>query len=107
MSAQCSAAGIFPPSGHEIWKNSLHWQPIPIHTIPLNEDYLVYQGIPCKKVDKMFDELMESDRIKALLDKYSDLIKYLEEHTGNRIRDLGSFYSIYDTLTTESLRGLA
>lgn len=38
MTASAFLAGAFPPSGKEIWNNNLEWIPIPIHSIPQNED---------------------------------------------------------------------
>ncbi|XP_055307347.1 prostatic acid phosphatase-like [Sitodiplosis mosellana] len=39
QSAQCNAAGMFNPTGDEVW-NKLGWQPIPIHTVPLSVRFM-------------------------------------------------------------------
>lgn len=38
MSVASLLAGLFPPSGDEIWDEELIWQPIPIHSVPANID---------------------------------------------------------------------
>ncbi len=38
MSAQCFLAGFFPPKDEQRFEKSLPWQPIPIHTTPLEYD---------------------------------------------------------------------
>lgn len=106
MSALCNAAGLFSPSGDQIWEESISWQPVPIHTIPLNEDHLVYQSIPCPKVQKLYDEYMESQQIKELLQRFSDLREFVETHSGKPIKNVVDFVTIYDALEIEHLRGL-
>lgn len=107
ISALCTAAGLFPPSEAEIWKIGLNWQPIPIHTIPLSEDYLVYQAIPCPKFDKLREEYyMKSPEIEVLFRNYSALIEYLEDNSGKKIRSLRDLGSFDDPLRIEEFRGL-
>lgn len=38
MTASAFLAGAFPPSGKQIWNKNLEWIPIPIYSIPSNED---------------------------------------------------------------------
>lgn len=42
MSAQCLVAGWFPPSGDELWNEELIWQPVPIHSVPTNNDKVIF-----------------------------------------------------------------
>lgn len=110
MSALSNAAGMFPPSGNQIWNHSFDWQPVPIHTIPLEEDYLVYQSIPCDRADKMFDELLDSEAMTSFFNGYSELLKYVEENMGIHLEtNLDKIYIIhylFDSVTIESARGL-
>uniref|UniRef100_A0A8B9LYV8 acid phosphatase n=1 Tax=Accipiter nisus TaxID=211598 RepID=A0A8B9LYV8_9AVES len=36
MSAQASLAGLYPPTQGQIWNPRILWQPIPVHTVPLD-----------------------------------------------------------------------
>ena len=38
MTAQAVLNGLYPPAGSQVWKEGLHWQPIPVHTVELNND---------------------------------------------------------------------
>lgn len=107
LSALCNAAGLFPPSGEEIWHESINWQPIPIHTIPLNEDYLVYQSIPCDKIDKLHKEYLKSPKINILFDRFHEFREYLVTNSGNQIESIEDFVLLYEVLTIEHLRGLS
>uniref|UniRef100_A0A8C4YSL3 acid phosphatase n=1 Tax=Gopherus evgoodei TaxID=1825980 RepID=A0A8C4YSL3_9SAUR len=36
MSAQASLAGLYPLAGNQVWNPKILWQPIPVHTVPIN-----------------------------------------------------------------------
>ena len=40
ISAQATLAGLFPPNEDQIWNSSIQWQPIPVHTIPVKQDFV-------------------------------------------------------------------
>lgn len=106
LSALCNAAGLFPPSAGEVWNESINWQPIPIHTIPLNEDYLLYQSVPCDRIDKLHKEYLESQEIKVLLERFSEFRAFLKTHSGVQFDSLADFVMMSEVLTLENLREL-
>lgn len=38
MSAASNLAGLYPPNGSQVFHPGLGWQPIPVHTVPQDED---------------------------------------------------------------------
>lgn len=38
MSAECNLAGLYEPTESQEWNPYIHWQPIPIHTVPIEFD---------------------------------------------------------------------
>lgn len=108
MSAQFNAAGLFNLSFADQMRNGniTDWQPIPIHTVPLNDDYLVYQSIPCAKSDKQHADYMQSPVAMSEFQKHSDLVKSLEENSGWKIPTIEDFHLLTEALIIEHERGL-
>ena len=49
MSALSNLAGLFPPDSQQTWNTNLAWQPIPVHTVPQEEDYLLSSHAFCPR----------------------------------------------------------
>nr|XP_033785881.1 prostatic acid phosphatase isoform X2 [Geotrypetes seraphini] len=104
MSAQANLAALFPPADKEIWKPSLKWQPIPVHTTPLSqEQLLVLPYVNCPRFNELQQDTMASKEFKSLLEPYQDFIKNLSQETGYSVAALtgGKLWAVYDTLLCE------
>uniref|UniRef100_A0A672TLR2 acid phosphatase n=1 Tax=Strigops habroptila TaxID=2489341 RepID=A0A672TLR2_STRHB len=56
-SAQASLAGLYPPTQDQIWNPGILWQPIPVHTVPLSHDRLLYLPFShCPKYNELLRE---------------------------------------------------
>ena len=41
MSAESNLAGLYPPESYQKWNGSkTSWQPIPVHTVSVDEDHV-------------------------------------------------------------------
>lgn len=103
MSALCNAAGLFSPSDEQIWKQDMEWQPVPIHTIPLDEDNLVYQANTCERSTQLTDEYFDRPEI---IQKYYGLMKYLEKKSGSKMQNPIDVHVVFDPIYIEHFRGL-
>lgn len=106
MSAECAMAALFPPSGRQIWKYTIPWQPVPIHTIPLDGDYLLYQATDCPQADKLVNQYMTSDDIQYLLKAHSGLLEFLERNSKSKVRTVRDVAIFYESLVKENEVGL-
>ncbi|XP_078357149.1 prostatic acid phosphatase-like isoform X2 [Oculina patagonica] len=101
MSAQTQLNGLYPPKGHQIWRDNLDWQPIGIHVVPIKEDYLLAVfDYPCPR----FFQLLGQDKkqpgyIKMSL-QYKDLLNYVSENSGEET-DVTTMFKIRDPLICE------
>ena len=61
------------------------WQPIPVHTLPDNEDNLLSSHADCPRLNYLVDHINDLPEIKEINDKYDWVYKYLTEKTGANI----------------------
>lgn len=101
MSAECTAAGLFPPSEEEIWNNELQWQPIPIHTKPLNADYLLNSFVHCSRFDDLFKQRLESQEVKSIMEEHDLLIRFIERNSGSKLNRADNVWEIFSGLLIE------
>ncbi|XP_069329338.1 prostatic acid phosphatase isoform X1 [Eulemur rufifrons] len=105
MSAMANLAALFPPEGTSIWNPSLLWQPIPVHTVSLPEDRLLYLPFRnCPRFQELESETLKSEEFQKRLHPYKDFIETLLKLSGFHSQDLFGIWSkIYDPLYCESV----
>lgn len=103
MSAESNLAGLFPPEGDEIWNTNLTWQPVPIHTVPVDSDEL-FNGKYCARYDHAMRRLTNSPQFRANISEHRKLIEYLEVNAGVQFHTLNDIQVLYNTLWIQNLR---
>lgn len=106
MSAEANLAGLYPPKDKQVWDNQIPWQPIPVHTRPEKEDYLIAMKKTCPKYDLLKDELLKSKQFIDLNYKYRTLINYVSQHSGATITGFETLEYVYNTLFIENVNNL-
>uniref|UniRef100_A0A8C3QZ06 acid phosphatase n=1 Tax=Cyanoderma ruficeps TaxID=181631 RepID=A0A8C3QZ06_9PASS len=77
MSAQASLAGLYPPTQGQIWNHRILWQPIPVHTVPLAHDNLLYLPFShCPKYKKLLRETFATRDFQRQFKHYK--VKYFQ-----------------------------
>uniref|UniRef100_A0A3Q2LHJ5 acid phosphatase n=1 Tax=Equus caballus TaxID=9796 RepID=A0A3Q2LHJ5_HORSE len=105
MSSMTNLAALFPPEGVSIWNPGLPWQPIPVHTVPLSEDRLLYLPFrDCPRFQELESETLNSEEFQKRLHPYKDFIETLPKLSGYHGQDLFGIWSkVYDPLFCESV----
>lgn len=105
MSAMTNLAALFPPEGISLWNPNLPWQPIPVHTVPLMEDRLLYMPFRnCPRFQELESETLKSEEFQKRLQPYKDFIETLPELSGHHGKDLFGIWSeVYDPLFCEGV----
>ncbi|KAK4037247.1 prostatic acid phosphatase isoform X2 [Daphnia magna] len=104
MSAQCHLAGLYPPTNqtNQTWNPDLIWQPIPVHTIPKDDDLLLVLESKCPRYDELLADLNASPEVRQRLDSNKELLDYLAENSGLNITEIDDVEYLYDTLFIEN-----
>lgn len=100
-SANLVLAGLFPPDDNQIWNSDLLWNPIPVHTVPVNIDHLITGEKACKLYLKKRDEYENSTEIRTLKEQHRELFEYLEKHSGQPVQTLEHLKDLQGTLDVE------
>lgn len=104
MTALAALAGLYFPTKNEIWNDDILWQPIPVHTLPINEDYILIGESPCPRFDELFEKfLKESELAREMHAKVAEFYPILSERSGKNISTIFGTFLFFDTLYVENL----
>ncbi|KAL3862394.1 hypothetical protein ACJMK2_008363 [Sinanodonta woodiana] len=99
MSAYSVLAGLFPPDSTQEWSQTLNWQPIPVHAVPVNEDYLFFTETNCPNWDELRSKFLESDPFYLdTLKKNQDLIDLISQNAPGVERSWDGLEEVLDPL---------
>lgn len=101
-SANIVLSAMFPPTENQVWNHDLLWQSIAVHTIPSKLDYLISGDIACGRYVQALKEYQQTPEIKSLIDENRKLFQYLEENTGQPVRNLDQLKDIQNILDIEN-----
>ncbi|KAM5292812.1 prostatic acid phosphatase [Ctenodactylus gundi] len=105
MSAMTNLAALFPPEGTSVWNPSLLWQPIPVHTVSVSEDRLLYLPFKnCPRFQELERETLKSEEFQKRIRPYKSFIETLPTLSGFQDQDLFGIWSrVYDPLYCEGV----
>lgn len=106
MSGGTFLAGLFPPKEEEVWNSDLLWQPVPIRSLPRNEDNIVAMKKKCFTYDEDLKRAYKSDAIQQINKENEELYKYLTKHAGQNVDNITALEFLFNTLEIEDDNGL-
>ncbi|XP_031638865.1 testicular acid phosphatase homolog, partial [Contarinia nasturtii] len=102
MSALANLAGLFPPHAEEKWNEDIAWQPIPVHTIPLNLDYVLRGPDDCPRYSAAFKKYKnESSELKRILKENKENILYWSKMCGSNLTTIEEITQLYGILIVQ------
>ncbi|XP_046743489.1 venom acid phosphatase Acph-1-like [Diprion similis] len=105
MSLQLVLAGLFPPTGLQIWNPDLAWQPVSVFSEKVNKDFLLYPQ-ECSTYQKAYKNFLRSKDARQQIDKYNSILAYLTKHTGKTVNTTSDAYYLYNLFKEEESQGL-
>jgi hypothetical protein len=106
MSAYSNLAGLYPPSGDQIWNKDLLWQPIPVHTVPQDTDYLLKMDLSCPKFDEYYQAALNSDEVKKEEEENKEFYELVAKKAGIEKENLTEAWKVYDAILCARLNKL-
>ncbi|XP_066514550.1 lysosomal acid phosphatase-like isoform X2 [Hoplias malabaricus] len=107
MSAEANLAGLYPPNGSQIFHRGLDWQPIPIHTVPQDQEKLLSFPLPnCPRYSLLMNETEKTDFFLNMTRTYGEFLAMVRNKTGEESTSIDSIWSIHDTLFCEEKHGM-
>ncbi|XP_059378775.1 lysosomal acid phosphatase [Carassius carassius] len=107
MSAEANLAGMFPPNGSEVFNPDLKWQPIPVHTVPADEEKLLSFPLDdCPRYTQLMNETEKTDFFLNMTETYKAFIEMVKNKTGLEKTNIETVWSVYDTLFCEAKHGM-
>lgn len=101
MSALATVAGLFPPAVDNKWVGISDWQPIPVHTVPLQLDHMLAATQQCDRHDYITLEYFRENNYEELFKYFRPLFNYIEENSGMKIKKIKNLVTLRDTLRIE------
>lgn len=101
MSLESNLAGLFPPVNP--WNPSIEWQPIPLRTIPWNEDKFLHNNVRCPKYYELRSDFYAfSEEVRRMNEEHKDFINYCAQHSGLDITTVKGLYPLLDILYAQA-----
>lgn len=104
MSAASVLAGLFPPTKNQLWNDNIAWQPIPIHTMPVNMDYILAARKHCDRYEFLVKEHFNRPEYKEWRLKYKRLYEYIEEKSGLSTDEPLNVIFLHDALRIHQMK---
>jgi len=98
-------AAVYPPKGDQVWNEDLLWQPVPIHTVNSEDDWLAQETL-CPVSKQGMKDALQTDDILELNEENKELYYKLQMYTGMNVTGIDDVADIHGTLLSEQSAGI-
>jgi lysosomal acid phosphatase len=106
MSALADLAGLYPPTEDQVWDEDLDWQPIPVHTVPEEEDLLMETGSDCPRYILQHAETLASAPVLEFMLQNEVLIQQMVNYLGGSGLTLDTVWDMFDAINIERMKNM-
>ncbi len=108
MSAESNLAGLYEPEGEQIWTSELRWQPIPVHTRPVDTDYLTAGGVPssCSSYQKAYAKYLQSPDVQNKIRTAKPFFDQISVRMNATVNNLTALLLVRDSWLCETVHKL-
>ncbi|CAF1191484.1 unnamed protein product [Adineta ricciae] len=115
MSAYSNLVGLYPISKDKLkekilsnlsnqdeWPELLPWQPIPVHTVPASEDYIM--GVSqCPYFFELVEQIQSGEQVRNISNDFQEFFRHLSNWTGSEVNNLFDAWILADAILIEAL----
>ncbi|XP_057302555.1 lysosomal acid phosphatase-like [Hydractinia symbiolongicarpus] len=106
QSAEAQLAALYPPKGWQVWNADIPWQPVPIQTVPADNDPVLRpDSTYCPTLHKIWEAKKHEPKYVRKEKKYAKLMKYVSRHSGWDV-NFDNAWIVMDDLKSEKVQGL-
>ena len=106
MSALAQLSAVFPPTGEQVWNNSLIWQPIPVFSLSGKSDNILRAyGANCPALSESNAQFTMGQEFKNIAEKYKGLFKTISDATDSSA-NLSNVWHYADTTICDKAHNL-
>lgn len=88
-SAESNLAGLYPPQGDQIWNGDLAWQPIPVHVVQADEDWILASDVPsCPVYENATQSLDTTLEFQQLSNDTKPFLDYILQYSGYTAKNI-------------------
>ncbi|XP_053597176.1 venom acid phosphatase Acph-1-like [Microplitis demolitor] len=105
MSLELVLAGLFPPTGKQIWNPHLPWIPVSTVSVPNEQDSLLFPH-HCPEYIKEYKNFLGQGIAKNMINKHKEVMKYLTDNTGKQVDQTSAVYYLYNLFNEQIAQNL-
>uniref|UniRef100_A0A1B6LHZ7 2-phosphoxylose phosphatase 1 n=1 Tax=Graphocephala atropunctata TaxID=36148 RepID=A0A1B6LHZ7_9HEMI len=99
LSAATLAAGLWPPRRHQMWHDTIYWQPVPVYPNFLDKSLLALNPSMCPRYYKE-----QNETIKLFNERdpeYREIFDLMTLNTGANVTTCSQMYMVWEVLTSQ------